>query len=172
VLGGQVPSIITMVLPDDIKSLLVKFGLSIALIFTYPIAMFPVFEIVEDRSLLSYVACIAPPLRAPLALLIHRKVLCSMPCRLKASCVLAASWLTHCRTVGMPHLQLGTILVQSTRIGTAARRTNAALPARRCIICGRPCRQDRPMATACCSIPAGPRHGDCGISLFHPGPPL
>ena len=46
----QVPSIITMVLPDDVKSLLVKFGLSIALIFTYPIAMFPVFEIVEDRS--------------------------------------------------------------------------------------------------------------------------
>ena len=41
-----------MVLPDDVSSLLVKLGLSIALIFTYPIAMFPVFEIVEDRCFL------------------------------------------------------------------------------------------------------------------------
>jgi len=46
--GDEVPSIITMVLPNNITSMLVKFGLSIALIFTYPIAMFPVFEIVED----------------------------------------------------------------------------------------------------------------------------
>lgn len=46
--GDEVPSIITMVLPNDATSLLVKLGLSIALILTYPIAMFPVFEIIED----------------------------------------------------------------------------------------------------------------------------
>jgi hypothetical protein len=58
----EVPSIITMVLPDNTTSLLVKFGLSIALVFTYPIAMFPVFEIIEDRS------SPPPPLPTPLYL--------------------------------------------------------------------------------------------------------
>lgn len=46
--GDEVPSIITMVLPDNAYSLLVKLGLAVALLFTYPIAMYPVFEIVEE----------------------------------------------------------------------------------------------------------------------------
>eukprot|EP00960_Hanusia_phi_P040857 754694-Hanusia_phi.AAC.7 len=46
--GDEVPSIITMVLPDDLISFLVKLGLCIALLFTYPIAIYPVFEIVEE----------------------------------------------------------------------------------------------------------------------------
>ncbi|EKX46948.1 hypothetical protein GUITHDRAFT_86572 [Guillardia theta CCMP2712] len=46
--GDEVPSIITMVLPDDLVSFLVKLGLCIALLFTYPIAIYPVFEIVEE----------------------------------------------------------------------------------------------------------------------------
>ena len=59
--GDEVPSIITMVLPDNFSSLLVKFGLSVALIFTYPIAMFPVIEIVEDSWAPSLFKAPAPP---------------------------------------------------------------------------------------------------------------
>jgi|LauGreDrversion2_3_1035106.scaffolds.fasta_scaffold41987_1 hypothetical protein len=55
-----------MVLPDNTTSLLVKLGLSIALVFTYPIAMFPVFEIIEDRS--SSPPSLPPPLYLSIAL--------------------------------------------------------------------------------------------------------
>eukprot|EP00290_Baffinella_frigidus_P002955 CAMPEP_0180182736 /NCGR_PEP_ID=MMETSP0986-20121125/40823_1 /TAXON_ID=697907 /ORGANISM="non described non described, Strain CCMP2293" /LENGTH=132 /DNA_ID=CAMNT_0022136121 /DNA_START=22 /DNA_END=416 /DNA_ORIENTATION=+ len=49
--GTEVPTIITMVLPDNAVSFLIKVGLCISLLFTYPLAMFPVFEIVEEHWL-------------------------------------------------------------------------------------------------------------------------
>jgi proton-coupled amino acid transporter len=49
--GAEVPGIITMVLPDNLLSFVVKLGLCVSLLFTYPLAMFPIFEIVEESWL-------------------------------------------------------------------------------------------------------------------------